>query len=239
MDFKYNGVILGKKDVGETDRIYIIYTLEEGKIKALGKGVRRPNAKLAGHLEPLTYAEIFLAKSRGMGKITSSVVVENFSKIKSDIEALVQISYAVKILEKLIPEQQKDEGIFNLFIGYLTVMEKLSAKEGSEKKAIITLGFLFKLLDESGYKLEAKQCVICGRRLRPENNYFSAPRGGILCVNCHKLEPGKVRAEDSAIKFMRLFAQNKISNLEKLHASQKDIDNLGKIARAALDWIVK
>lgn len=239
MDYKYNGIILGKKDVGETDRIYIIYTLEEGKIRALGKGVRRPNAKLAGHLEPLTYAEIFLAKSRGLGKITSSVVVENFSKIKSDIEALTQISYAVRILEKLIPEQQKDEAIFNLFADYLTVMEKLSAKEGPEKKTIVTLGFLFKLLSESGYKLEAKQCVICGHRLRPESNYFSASRGGIICDNCQASEREKVRAEDSSIKFMRLFSQNKIGNLAKLHASKEEVDNLKKIVRAALDWIVR
>jgi len=239
MDFKYNGIILSKKDVGEADRIYTIFTLETGKIKALGKGVRRPNAKLAGHLEPLTYAEIFLSKSRGTGKLTGSGVVENFLKIKSDIEALIQISYAVKMLEKLIPEQQKEERIFNLFTDYLNVMEGLSGKKDSGKKNVVTLGFLFKLLAESGYKLETKKCVVCGNRLRPGNNYFSASRGGVMCGNCHRLEQKKVKIEDSSIKFLRLFEQNKISNLEKLHSSRKDLDNLGKIINESLDWVLK
>lgn len=239
MDFKYSGIILSKRDVSETDRIYTIFTLESGKIKALGKGVRRPNAKLAGHLEPVTYSEIFLSKGRGIGKLTGSGVVENFSKIKSDIESLIQVSYAVKVLEKIIPEQQEEERIFKLFSEYLNAMEDLSGKNNPGKKAGITLGFFFKLLEESGYKLEIKRCVICDGRLQAGNNYFSASRGGIMCGNCQILEQKKLRVEDSSIKFMRVFAQNKIGNLEKLSFSKKDIDNLGKIARAALDWIVK
>ena len=39
MEYKYNGIILGKNDIAETDRIYSIYTREAGKIRVLGKGV--------------------------------------------------------------------------------------------------------------------------------------------------------------------------------------------------------
>lgn len=239
MDFKYSGIILSKRDVSETDRIYTIFTLESGKIKALGKGVRRPNAKLAGHLEPITYSEIFLSKGRGIGKLTGSGVVENFPKIKADIEALIQVSSAVKVLEKIIPEQQAEEKTFQLFSEYLNAMEDLSGKNNPGKKAGITLGFFFKLLEESGYKLEIKRCVICGGRLQSGNNSFSASRGGVLCCNCQSLEQKKIRVVDSSIKFMRIFAQNKIGNLEKLSFSQKDLDNLRKIIKESLDWMVK
>ena len=36
MEYKYTGIILNKRDVGETDRIYSIYTLEGGKIRMQG-----------------------------------------------------------------------------------------------------------------------------------------------------------------------------------------------------------
>ena len=239
MDYKYNGIILGKKDVGETDRIYTILTFEAGKIKVLGKGARRPNAKLAGHLEPITYSEIFLSKSKGAGKLTGAATIENFSKLKIDIESLVQVAYTVKVLGKIIPEQQEEKKIFNSLIGYLTVMENLSDKGVSDKKEIVTLGFLFKLLENSGYKIEIKECVICGSKLRPSNNYFSVSRGGVMCGNCHKAEAEKIKIEDSSIKFMRLFGKNKISSLEKLNSSKKDIDDLSKIIKKSIAWAIE
>jgi len=238
MDFKYNGIILSKKDVGETDRIYMILTREAGKIKVLGKGVRRPNAKLAGHLEPITHSEIFLSKGRGSGKLTGAATVENFSKLKADIESLVHVSRAVKALEKIIPEQQEEKNIFNFFSEYLTVMDGLCGRKVSGKREIVTLGFLFKLLGEAGYGLEIRKCVVCGNRLQPGNNHFSVSRGGVLCGDCQKGELQKIKIEDSSIKFMRLFDRNKIGNLEKLHASKEDIDNLGKIIKKALDWVI-
>jgi recombinational DNA repair protein (RecF pathway) len=40
-------LFLSKRDVGETDRICTIYTLEGGKIKSIAKGVRKAHAKLS------------------------------------------------------------------------------------------------------------------------------------------------------------------------------------------------
>jgi len=229
MDFKYQGIILSKKDVGETDRIYTIYTLEAGKIKALAKSVRRPTAKLAGNLEPVTFSEIFVAKSRGMGKITGALAVKNFSKIKSNLEALSQASFAFQIIEKLISDSEKDEKIFNLILKYLLVMENLKGEGVNNKKKILTLGFLFKLLGESGYQLEVGKCADCGEKLKPENNYFSSSRGGILCEKCSGKESNKIRIKNESIKFIRIFLKNKLENLIKLHSSKENLKDLGII----------
>ena len=123
MELKYTGIILGKYDVGETDRMYIIYTKEAGKIRVLGKGVRRPNAKLAGHLEPVTLAEIFVARSRGVGKITGSIVLNNFARIKNNFNLLQKVFFALKIFEKLISDEEKDENIFVLVNNFLESLE--------------------------------------------------------------------------------------------------------------------
>lgn len=237
MDFKYNGIILSKKDVGETDRVYTIYTKEDGKIKALGKGTRRPTAKLAGNLEPVTFSEIFIAKTRGIGKITGALAAENFSKIKSDLESLSQVSFAFKIIEKLISDPEKDEMVFNLILKYLSVMENLSGTEvnspaksaGQVKKEMLTLGFLFKLLGESGYQLEVGKCANCGEKLKPENNYFSSSLGGILCEKCAGKESDKIKIKNESIKFIRIFLKNRLENLTKMHSSKENLKDLGMI----------
>lgn len=236
MDYKYTGIILSKKDVGETDRIYTIYTEEAGKIRVLGKGVKKSNAKLAGHLEPLTLAEIFVAKSRGLGKITGSIVVENFVKTKADWESLKNIYYVFRIIEKMLSEEEEDAEIFKLISNFLYEIEKYSGKK--DKMDIITLGFLFKFLSESGYKLEAEYCVICRKKIQKENNYISIGRGGILCQGCQTKENGKISIGIEAIKLIRIFQKNKIESLNKLKVLPRDVNNLKIIANEAFTWIL-
>jgi DNA repair protein RecO (recombination protein O) len=238
MDYKYNAIILGKKNVAETDRIYTAYTREAGKVRILGKGVRKPNAKLAGSLEPVTMAEIFIAKSRGLGKVTGAIVVDNFLNVKSNFEALQKTGHVFGVLNKIIVEEEKDEKIFDILSGFLKAMDKVCAKEGeSEKMDILALGLLFKLLLEMGYGIEVEKCVHCGGRLKPENNFFSAGKGGVLCLNCHKFENRRVKIGPEAIKLIRIFLKNKIENLAKLKVAEKDINNLKIIAQEALNWL--
>lgn len=266
MDYKYTGIILSKINVGETDRIYTIYTKEAGKVRFLGKGVRKPNAKLAGSLEPLTLSEIFVAKSQGMGKITGAIVLENFSRIKTDVDILNKINYVLKIFGKIIAEQEQDKNVFEILEGFLKSLNKLAGGKGNENKTdILVLGFLFKLLSEMGYQLEVEKCVQCQENLKPENNYFSAARGGILCQNCRAAEEKQihshtkniefsntgyfsssaskeysgvgVKISSESIKLIRIILKNKIENLIKLQVGQKDINNLKIIMQETVSWL--
>ncbi|MFA4818078.1 MAG: DNA repair protein RecO [Parcubacteria group bacterium] len=238
MDYKYTGIILGKRDIGEADRIYSIYTLEAGKIQAKAIGVRRLNAKLAGHLETATLAEIFTAKTKGIGKITAATALNYFAGIKKNLEAVSKVFYVFSRLDKIIFEQEKDEKIFRLLEKYLEVMEKLSAgAEDGEKMDIITLGFLFKFLEETGYKMETGKCVDCGNKLRPQNNYFSAEKGGILCENCENRQGKRISISSESVKMLRIFSKNKLESLVKLRVPEKEIKNLKIIAEEAIGWI--
>jgi DNA repair protein RecO (recombination protein O) len=238
MELKYTAIVLNKKNVAETDRIYTVYTREAGRIRVLGKGVRKSNAKLAGSLEPLTMVEIFVAKSRGMGKIIGAITLDNFLGIKTNLDALDRVEGVYKIFGKIIAEQERDEQIFEIFAGFLTSIDKLSAKEGNGiKMDVLSLGFLFKLLGEMGYRLEVDKCVNCGAKLQPENNYFSPAKGGVLCEKCHILENKRLRISSESIKLIRIFLKNKIENLAKLQVSQKDVNNLKVIAQESISWI--
>lgn len=235
MEYKYTGIILNKKDVGEVDRIYTIYTLEAGKIRVLGKGVRKPNAKLAGNLESITQAEIFLAKSRGMGKITGSIAIDSFANIKTNLDLVNKVFYVFKIIARLISDEEKDEKIFRLLEKYLAVMDGLSGEE--DRADIITIGLLFKILDEMGYRLEVERCVHCEKKLILEKNYFSIARGGILCAKCFQFENKKIPVGNESIKLIRIFLQNKLENLIKLKVSRQEINRLHVVLGEALNWV--
>lgn len=242
MDYKYHGIILSKRDLAEVDRVYTIYTQEAGKIRIIGKGVRKSNAKLAGSLEPVTYAEIFAARGQGIGKITGAIPVENFPAIKSDFELLERVFRTFRILQKIISEEEKDENFFQLFLEYLQTMDNLgenSEEKKLQKAEILTLGFLIKFLDQMGYRVEVRQCMECGEKLKPLGNFFSASRGGMLCQSCAKSEPQKISIGAESIKIIRIFLTNRLKSLIKLQISQKDLNNVKIIVWNNLDWITK
>lgn len=245
MNYKYNGIILNKFDIGETDRLYTIYTREAGKIRAKAIGVKKPNAKLAGNLEPLTYAEIFMAKGKGRGNITGAIAINNFLNIKSDISALQKVFYVFGIFGRLVTEEERDEKIFELLSDYLEAMDKLVGKENQgnrddsgNKWDIITLGFSFKLLDSLGYKIEVKKCLKCGKKLVAENNYFSGELGGTVCKSCSQEARNKIKISNEAIKLVRIFLNNKLENLVKINISKKDITNLKIVFVQTMEWMV-
>lgn len=239
MDYKYHGIILSKRDLAEMDRVYTIYTREKGKIRIIGKGVRKSNAKLAGSLEPVTYAEIFAARGQGIGKITGAIPVENFSVIKSDFELLERVFRTFRILQKIISEEEKDEDFFRLFLEYLQTMENLGGNSEDKKlqrAEILTLGFLIKFLDQMGYRVEVRQCMECGEKLKPLGNFFSAARGGMLCFQCSVKESNKVEISAESIKILRIFLKNDVKNLIKLQVSLRDINNVKIIIKNLIDW---
>lgn len=239
MEYKYQAIILGKTDVSETDRIYTVYSKEMGKIRLLACGVRKPNAKLAGSLEPITYSEIFVAKGRGRGRITGAIVSENFLSIKENIFTLEKVFYIFKIFNRLMQDEEKDEKIFNIFFEYLLAMEECSLQKEELRMEILTFGFSFKLLNALGYGMEMKKCTGCSKKLKSNQNFFSAERGGILCVECAKFETKKVKISDESIKFIRIFIDNKIRNLAKIKTDKRNLENLKIIANETISWVAE
>lgn len=232
MEYKYTGIILNKRDVGETDRIYTIYTLEGGKIKSLAKGVRKSQAKLASSLENITLADITIMRTRGLGKITSSIVEHNFSFLKKDFDALMETFLGLNIFDKLVDFENPDPQVFALLREYLTAVDFSSDEKGSEKHVILRLGFLMKLLESLGYFIEVSKCVCCGNKLNENMLGFSASSGGALCRDCAQENSNKASMiRPNSIKMMRIFLANDISTFGKIKASHEDCDGV----RIALD----
>ena len=59
--YRCEAIILGYTPLGEADLLVTMYTWDQGKVKAVGKGARRSTSKLVGHLEPLTMVRMSMA----------------------------------------------------------------------------------------------------------------------------------------------------------------------------------
>ena len=226
---KYTAIILSSHDSGEFDRLYILYTKEIGVVKAMGRGVRKQTAKLAGHLEPGTLSEVYVARARGMGQITGAIALDNFENIKNNFEKLAEVLKIFKFFTRHFSEEEKDEKVFELLSGFL---EKADFADRAELADILIEAFWWKLFDALGNRPETMKCAKCEARLEEKGEkYFSSSRGGIVCGRCFAGEQDLAKISSDQIKLLRIFLANPLEKILKVKVEKTELRGLGNIRR--------
>ena len=225
---KYTSIILASYDSNEFDRIYTLYTLEQGLMRAVAKGARKPAAKLAAHLEPVTLSEVYVARSRGMGQITSAITLESFESAKKKFETLKEIFGIFDFFKKFFSEEEKDERIFSMLREFLELADQRGGKDWENREKILVESFWWKLFDLLGQKPEVLKCVKCqGKIPARQDKKFDIPRGGVLCPNCAlRQQEEKLPVSDNQIKFLRLIFSNSLEALQKLKINSTELAGL-------------
>ena len=238
MEYRYNSIVLGKKEVGETDRLYTLYTQEQGKIRVMAKGVRKPEAKLAGQLENLSLALIIINKTRGMGRVSSAVAEDVFAALREQYEVLLLVSQCLSILEKFVDMEEPDEALFTLTKKYLIQADELAKEKKTERVRLLSQVFLFQLFSHLGYHIETHISVQSGVKLRTgERHFFSPKAGGVLTEAESREFKESFYIQENTIKLMRLFATNDLRPCMKIQVNEQDMRELEMVTRRFADWI--
>ena len=56
--YRDEGVVLRTQKLGEADRIITVLTKNHGRVRAVGKGVRRTSSKFGARLEPFSHVDV-------------------------------------------------------------------------------------------------------------------------------------------------------------------------------------
>ncbi len=176
------GIILGRTNFGEADRIITMLTPDRGKLTLIAKGVRRQNSKLAGGLELFCVSDIMFMYGRGeIGTLISARLKKHYENISKDLERTMTAYEFVKRVHKST-EDEPEEEYFRLL---QTTLENLNDYRVSIR--IIDLWFSSQLLRLSGYSPNL-QTDENGERLKSNVSYnfnldkmtFSASEGAAI-----------------------------------------------------------
>lgn len=238
MEYRYTAIVLGKKEVGETDRLYTLYTREQGKVRVMAKGIRKPEAKLAGQLENLSLSMVIINKTRGIGKITSAVAENVFASVRQEYSILLSVSQSLSILEKFVEMEECDEALFDLAREYLAEANALAEEDKQERVRLLSQVFLFQLFSHLGYHIETHASVQSGMRLHKGEQHFFSPRaGGVLTETEAREYKESFYIQENTIKLMRLFATNQLRPCLKIQVSERDLRELELVTKRFADWI--
>ena len=110
--YSTEGIILKKDPYGEADAMITILTKDFGKIRLMAQGVRKQEAKLKGHLEPLTHTAISFVVGKNFYRLTSADITDFFPLLKSDIRSLHIATYASCLIDGSAFEEKGDPRLF-------------------------------------------------------------------------------------------------------------------------------
>lgn len=151
--FSTLAIILGRKNIGEADRLLTLFTSDFGKIKVKAKGVRRALAKRKSHIELFNTVKCQIIQNKGYHILAQTELISDRSSIKSHLKLLRIAYHLVEIVERLTPEGQKQIELFNLLDRALSSIN-LDQWEDEER---LTLAFEGKLLKLLGYGIPQDQ----------------------------------------------------------------------------------
>lgn len=238
MEIRYDAIVLRKKEVGETDRLYTLYTRTAGKIQLIAKGIRKSEAKLAGQLETLMRGMIIVVKGKGAGRIAGAVAEQSFLSLRMDGDILKRVLETVSFFERLIDWDESDEELFDLLALYLKTVDALAKKNEKEKIYLITEGFLIQMFSHIGYTIETSQCVVSGNRLEKGKKYFFSPSaGGVVsydaCIGIRDTFP----ISENSIKLIRLFLSNTLDTVSRVAISSETLREIHNVNLRFFQWI--
>ena len=194
---RVEAIMLKHADFGEADRLLTLYTREQGKVRALAKGARKPGSRKGGHLEPFSRARLQLATGRDLFIVNQAEAIEVYSSLTEDLEALGYASYVVELLDKFSADHDANQALYRL------VRDTLGRLARGEELQLTVRYYEVRLMDLMGFRPELQVCLKCRKAIRPQDQYFSFDQGGALCPDCGRHDPIARPISLAALKVLR------------------------------------
>lgn len=221
---RVEAVVLRHADWGEADRLLWLLTRQEGKRRAVAKGVRKIRSRKAGHLEPFTHVTLQLARGRDLFIVTQAETIEAFLPLRTDLRRIGLASYVVELADRFTYEEGEGAALFPLV---LDTLRRLAA--GADDARLVLRYYDVRLLDLVGYRPQLFECVRCGAAIQPENQFFAVLEGGVVCPRCgahdRRLRPVSL----AALKYLRHFQRSAYAQARRARPTDavwSEMDNL-------------
>ena len=231
--YRTEAVVLRRQDLGEADRLIAVYTPELGKLRVVAKGVRRPRSRKAGHLEPFTRVQLLLARGRELDIVTQAEAIDVYPSLRTDLIRMGHAAYAVELLDRVTVEAAENEDLYRLLVHTL---ERLSL--GADP-AVASRFYELRVLDLVGYRPELFRCLNCGTEIRPEDQYFSASSGGVVCPSCGPLVVDSRPMSLGTLKVLRHYQRNTFASVSGIRIRPEVHAELERLLEDYLTYILE
>jgi DNA repair protein RecO (recombination protein O) len=192
--YRDEGVVLRVQKLGEADRIVTLLTRRNGRVRAVGKGVRRTTSRFGARLEPFSHVDLQLYTGRSLDIVTQAETLEAFGKdIVGDYGRYTAATAVLETAERLTAEER--EPTLRLFLLVVGALRGIAA--GSHDPSLVLDAFLVRAMSAAGWEPALAECARCGTP--GPHRAFSVPAGGAVCADCRPAGSSTPEAESVAL----------------------------------------
>jgi DNA repair protein RecO (recombination protein O) len=200
--YRDDAVVLRVHKLGEADRIVTLLTRRHGRVRAVGKGVRRTSSRFGARLEPGSHIDVQLYSRlpegqaapggrRGLDVVQQTESLGAFgAQLAGDYPRWTSASAICETAERLTEEGEPALRLYLLVVGALRA---LAARE--HDAGLILDAFLVRAMSNAGWEPALRDCAKCSRP--GPHAAFNVPAGGVVCDDCRpagssRPQPGTV-----------------------------------------------
>lgn len=129
MLYKVEGIIIKLTNLGEADRIVHIYTREQGLIKAVAKGCKRPKSRLSGRIELFCQNNFVIARGKNLDIISQADILNNFYALQKELTKIQTAAYIARVINQTTLPQYKSQDLFILITEIFSLIAKFDQYE--------------------------------------------------------------------------------------------------------------
>jgi DNA repair protein RecO (recombination protein O) len=177
--YRDEGVVLRTQKLGEADRIVTVLTRTQGRVRTVGKGVRRTKSRFGARLEPFSHVDLQCYVGRNLDTVTQVESIDAFgSALAADYGRYTAGTAMLETAERLTPVEHEPA-----VQQYLLLVGGLRALVAGEHEAGLVLdSFLLRSLSVAGWAPSFEACARCDAP--GPHRFFSVQGGGVVCAAC-------------------------------------------------------
>lgn len=182
----YDGIVVGRREIGENSCFIDILTDEQGIVEATAHGAKKINSSLLSSAALFSYSTFCLNKNKMRYTVNSAKPKFGFHELGTDIEKLALASYfaqAVKFCTS--SEQDQLEGSRDSLVRFFAVAlyETLHAGETRSLEAV-KAAFELRYSAILGFSPNLVACHNCGHYNCERGMYFLPRKAKLVCADC-------------------------------------------------------
>lgn len=150
------GVVLSRRDLGEYDRLAVIFTEAYGKLPVRFTGVNRAAGKLKALSEPAVWGEyrLHVSPRSEFAKALGGRILASFPDLRGDLDRTVAALACCELLERLTVEHDPNPSKHRLLVAFLAALEE-------SPSPWLPLAFGLRLCELAGFSLRERAPSSC------------------------------------------------------------------------------
>jgi DNA repair protein RecO (recombination protein O) len=191
--YRDEAVVLRTHKLGEADRIVTMLSRENGKIRAVAKGVRRTGSRFGARLEPFMVVDLQLYRGRSLDIVQQAVTLGAYGgDIADDYPRYTAATAMVEAADRLTDHEAGAQH-------YLLLVGALRSLSRAEHPPGLTLdSYLLRALSIAGWAPSFRDCAVTG--VPGPHSAFVVQLGGVVADAV--APPGTPRLDADTIELL-------------------------------------